>query len=220
MKKASITGKVITLLVIATLLVAAIAVIAGANTVEPGSKGEIDVYLIFGQSNAVGFGSDELSYSHDNPQYTNGFEDVLFWGKYQSDYNPEKFVPVTTGLGRVQSAEGKNKTVGAEIGMAASLTGSGRMSAIIKRAWGSTFIYPHTGTETSITQGTWTPPTYIKDNNVATKDTKIGYLYNDLIATVAEGVAMLKADGYIPVIKGAWYMQGEAETSEKLHAEK
>ncbi|MBR2650504.1 MAG: hypothetical protein IKD45_02480 [Clostridia bacterium] len=219
MKKSSIIGKAIALLLAAMLLSGVIAVIAGASTAEPGSRGQIDVYLIVGQSNAVGFGSDELSYSFSDSRYTEGFNDVLFYGEYQSDYNPDSFVPVTVGLGRVNNAAGNTKTVGAEIGMAAALSGNGRKSAIIKCAYGSSFLYPDTVNAVSKEQGTWTSPTYIKDNNVVTENTKIGALYERLLENVTVGFDMLIKDGYIPAVKGVFYMQGEAETSEKAHAD-
>ena len=45
-------------LVLVLLVTTVIKVPSLANAVEPGSKGEIDVYLIAGQSNAVGYGEN------------------------------------------------------------------------------------------------------------------------------------------------------------------
>ncbi|MBQ3017081.1 MAG: hypothetical protein IJD79_09915, partial [Clostridia bacterium] len=188
------------------------------NDVAVGSKGEIDVWLIAGQSNAVGFGSDGLSAQYlEDKRYTEGFDNVLFWGKYESTYNPEAFVPVTVGLGK-QSAT-NTTTVGAEIGMAAALDGNGRMNAIIKRAVGGSYLYPTTYSTVSQNSGTWTSPSYLEKYSIDTEGNKLGNLYTEFIQTTKDGIDMLIADGYTPVIKGVWYMQGEAETPTQLYAD-
>ena len=199
-----------------SLGVGGFSLLGSAEEADNASKPEIDVWLIAGQSNAVGFGSDGLSQSYlEDKRYTEGFEDVLFYGNYQSTYNPETFVPVTVGLGRQK--DGSTTTVGAEIGMAAALSGSGRMNAIIKHAQGASYLYPTTDGSVSVEHGTWTPPTYIEEEGISTEGNKIGDLYEGFLATVSEGLAMLKED-YTPVIRGVWWMQGEAETPNELHS--
>jgi hypothetical protein len=43
-------------------------------------------------------------------------------------------------------------------------------------------------------------------------------IYNEFIATVSEGLALLREQGYTPVIRGMWWMQGEAETNREALA--
>ena len=179
------------------------------------SKGEIDIWLIGGQSNAVGYGNDTLTVAASDSRYSTGFENVLFYGNYESNWCPDTFVLVKMGLGKQGSV---TTTVGAEIGMAAVLSNSSGMNAIIKHAWGSSYLYPNTSHSVSQTYGTWTPPSYIEANGVDTEGNKIGGLYNAFIDTVTEGIAMLVADGYTPVIRGMWWMQGEAETGTLVYA--
>ena len=178
-------------------------------------KGTIDVWLIGGQSNAVGYGTDTLSASLTDSRYSTGFENVLFYGQYESNYCPDTFVPVKMGLGKQGTV---TTTVGAEIGMASVLGDSDGMHAIIKRAHGASYLYPNTAHTVSQNYGTWTSPTYIANNNISTEGNKIGELYNSFIDTVAYGIEMLVEEGYTPVIRGMWWMQGEAETGTQVYA--
>ena len=179
--------------------------LAAEKTVE--SRGEIDVYLIAGQSNAVGFGSDGLSTSILNdPRYTNGFEDVLYYGRGDSNVISE-LTPVKVGQGK------DTNSVGAEIGIASAVSGSNRMSAVIKHAVGASYLYPTTDGSVAQASGTWTPPSYIEKYGVNTADNKIGDIYEAFLKTVTDGVNLLKEEGYTPVVKGIWWMQGEAETN-------
>ena len=182
---------------------------------KAGYKGEIDLWLIAGQSNAVGYGNDTLTAAVNDSRYSTGFENVLFYGNYESNWCPDTFIPVKMGLGKQGAV---TTTVGAEIGMASQLANSSGMNAIIKRAWGASYLYPNTAHNVSQTYGTWTSPTYIANHNVNTDNNKIGELYNTFIETVAYGVEMLVAEGYTPVIRGMWWMQGEAETGTQVYA--
>ena len=179
------------------------------------SKGEIDIWLIGGQSNAVGYGNDTLTFAVNDSRYSTGFENVLFYGNYESNWCPDSFVTVKMGLGKQGTV---TTTVGAEIGMAAVLGNSSGMNAIIKHAWGSSYLYPNTSHSVSQTYGTWTPPSYIEAHGVDTEGNNVGGLYNAFIATVTEGVEMLVEEGYTPVIRGMWWMQGEAETGTLVYA--
>ena len=124
----------------------------------------VDVYLIAGQSNAVGYGYDDLEENgFTDERLKNGYDNVLFYGRYESD----KEVP--SGLVEVKKGLGKNWTngqsgSGAEIGVAAAVSdlADGGVSAVIKCAWGATFLAPDTGNAVSVSQGTWTPPSYIE----------------------------------------------------------
>ena len=178
----------------------------------------IDVWLIGGQSNAVGY-AQGLPESNDDPRFTSGFENVLFWGEYESDYaaaRPSDFVPVTQGLGKAYNSSDRRS--GAELGIASALGDSGTMNAVIKYAWGATFLYPDTGNSVSTRWGTWTPPSYREEHPECVVNDYIGLLYDNFLEIVAEGLEKLGALGYTPVIRGMWWMQGEAESPNATHA--
>ena len=189
-------------------------------------KGTINVYLIGGQSNAVGYGLDNATttLASTDTRYTDGFENVLYYGEqerksetidnvtYTSFAVNEAFQPVTLGMGRTLYRSG------AEIGIASAVNDDGGTSAVIKCAYGAAYLYPDTTINVSKTQGTWTSPSYIEENSIETEGTRIGGIYNTFIDTVADGLALLEAQGYTPVIKGMWWMQGEAETEQETPA--
>lgn len=175
-----------------------------------GNEKIINVYLIAGQSNAVGYGMDtgnKIAKSDD--RFVNGFENVLYYGSFErwsgKSYDG-RFEPVKLGMGVDPSRSG------AEIGIANAVADYGEMSAIIKCAQGATHLYPDTTYEVSLKYGTWTSPTYIKNNNVdMSKNPLIGNMYRRFEQTVEDALQLLIEDGYTPVIKGVWWMQGEAE---------
>lgn len=175
-----------------------------------GSEKIINVYLIAGQSNAVGYGMDtgnKIAKSDD--RFVNGFENVLYYGAHERRTGKnldDGFEPVKLGMGLAMDRSG------AEIGIANAVGNYDEMSAIIKCAWGATHLYPDTQYDVSLKQGTWTSPTYIKNNNIDTsKNPLIGNMYRRFENTVANALQLLIEDGYTPVIKGIWWMQGEAE---------
>lgn len=175
-----------------------------------GSENIINVYLIAGQSNAVGYGMDTGNViANSDPRFTKGFENVLYYGsqeRWNGSYPNRVFKPVTLGMGVAKDRSG------AEIGIAAALADNGEMNAIIKCAQGATHIYPDSQYEVSINYGTWTSPSYIENNNIdLSQNELIGHMYRRFEETVKNGLKLLIEDGYTPVIKGVWWMQGEAE---------
>ena len=207
------TKKFLIVLLSFVLFLASIVIVAsassstsGENDAQTGKK--INVWLIAGQSNAVGYGETANypdGYS-DRDMLDAGIENVLYYGKgYGNDVT--SFVPVTFGLG-------KNATYsGPEIGIATALSESGEEHVIIKYASGDTQL-----SATKVTAdnniSTWTPPSYVAANPDITFDgDKIGDLYDGFIATVNEALTKLKADGYTPVVKGLWWMQGERDSN-------
>lgn len=207
---------------LAMCVIGAVAAFAADETNSPGSKGEIDVYLIAGQSNAVGYGGylggETLSASIMNdPRYTEGFKNVLYYGTAEENVKNE-FVPVTVGLGRPDKDNIGVACVGAEVGIAAAVGDSNRMSAVIKHAIGGSYLYPTTDGTPAATYGTWTPPSYIEKYGVDTSNNKIGDIYEAFKSTVTAGIGKLVEEGYTPVIKGIWWMQGEAETPDGFTA--
>ena len=175
-----------------------------------GTEKIINVYLIAGQSNAVGYGMDTGNkIAKSDERFTEGFENVLYYGE-QERWNGKNldngFEPVTLGMGVAKDRSG------AEIGIANAIADYGEMNAIIKCAWGATHLYPDTQYDVSLKQGTWTSPSYIKNNNIDTsKNPLIGNMFNRFEKTVTDAIELLIEDGYTPVIKGVWWMQGEAE---------
>ena len=174
------------------------------------SENIINVYLIAGQSNAVGYGQDVGGViANSDERFINGFDNVLYYGdqeRWTGAYPNSYFKPVKLGMGVSSDRSG------AEIGIAAAIADNGEMNAIIKCAQGATHLYPDSQYEVSLNYGTWTSPTYIRNNNVdLSQNPMIGYMYTRWADTVTRALQLLIEDGYTPVIKGVWWMQGEAE---------
>ena len=170
----------------------------------------IYVYLIGGQSNAVGIGRDnESKVLNSDPRFVSGFDNVLYFTDQEHTSKGSlistQFEPVKFGLGI------ENDSCGAELGIASMLGDNGEMNAIIKCAWGGANIYPYTEAPVSMEQGTWTPPSYIEKHNLDANNPIIGGLYRRFEETVTKGLDLLIQEGYTPVIKGMWWMQGESE---------
>ena len=182
------------------------------NTTE--EKGTINVWLIAGQSNAVGYGMGAPEAAELDSRYIDGFENVLYYGS-QAGKITSDFVPTAVGMGK------GSEYCGPEIGIASALGNSGEKHAIIKYAVGGTNLYPILNDKR-----TWTSPSYIADvngdsdpsNDVDESITEIGELYRTFIKTVENGLKLLREDGYTPIIKGLLWSQGGAESSNTQHA--
>ena len=212
-----------------------------------GNGQKINVWLIGGQSNAVGYGNEVPAEAADDYRYYNGFNNTLYWGVHENpSYNPDEFVTLTLGKGQT------NVRNGAELGVAKALDSTGEMNAVIKCAWGATALLPKLTDTISTKVGTWTSPSYVERANMPATDpnyeelgtytpwgsetaidipdvdtsvtisnneygyagkTNAGNMYELFVATVAEGVAKLVEMGYTPVLRGMWWMQGEAESN-------
>ena len=179
---------------------------------DPEEKPTIDVWLIAGQSNAAGYGSNPQGDLLADPRYTSGFTNVLYYGIGHKNLFLDEFVPVRIGLGLNAGA------AGAEIGIASVVGNSAGMSAVIKVGVGSTYLYPNTTHDISREYGTWTSPSYIARHNIPTEGTKTGALYLTFLQTVGDGLDLLRAEGYEPVVRGILWMQGEAETGTEIYA--
>ena len=88
--------------------------------------------------------------------------------------------------------------------------------AVIKCAWGATFLAPDASASVSLSQGTWTPPSYRESHGLS--GNMIGNMYARFLSTVRLGLEKLTAKGYAPVVKGMWWMQGEAEVTNSANA--
>lgn len=187
----------------------------------------IDIYLVAGQSNAVGFSTvvDKAAAYEFAPALKTGFPNVLFAGKVRWDtadsYDSQDFAWCKTKLGL-----GVGGKMGPEAGMAKALAEvynetSGKTAGIIKYGHGGTSLITKVtdATGPSSKYGTWVPPTY------ATK--KLGFkyseyrasmtgaLYREFLEVIKDRLISLRAMGYTNVnIKGLYWMQGENDRRE------
>lgn len=191
-------------LVFSSLAIVISASSASKDNVDTGKK--INVWLIAGQSNAVGYGETKNypdGYS-DGDILDEGISNVLYYGKGYGNDSAD-FVPVTFGLGKNAAYSG------AEIGIATALSKSGEQHVIIKYANGDTQLSAN-GVTADNNIATWTSPSYIAANpDIAFDGDKIGDLYDGFISTVKEAVTKLEKEGYTPVVQGFWWMQGERD---------
>ena len=197
---------VVAMLVSIVVITAVSASAADATLPEASDSKEIDVWLIAGQSNAIGsayvsnYPTDE-AYAEYKDMLTAGSSNVWYIGNSKAAFAPSGF-----GFGSNSNYSGP------EIGFTTALDGNGRMNAIIKQAYGNTSLYNNTTSDESINYGTWTPPSYIEKHNVNTLGNRTGDLYLTFMQKVEDSLAILEDAGYTPVIRGVYYMQGEADT--------
>ena len=199
-----------------------------------------DVYILAGQSNAVGHGlltqkvknqTDE-SYTYGkmiaeaDSRNTGGYPNVLYYGasdvRLENSLPDPNIVPVKVGLG------GSAEKIGPELGMANVLSQTATQdhpAVIIKYAAGGTTIGDYKGTfsEIGLTSwfGNWASPTILNRwEEMGRKDTKFnGVMYNRLLEFLDNGLQKLVAQGYTPVIKAYVWMQGESDSDLKLIAD-
>lgn len=175
---------------------------------ETSNSNVIDVYLIAGQSNAAGWSPmDTVNFSNYDSQYTEGFDNVLYYGKVPTSNTLNHFEldPVKAGLGYTASH------FGPELGMASVLQDEENKVAIVKYAIGGSFLAPETAHKNATT-GTWTSPSYISNNSIDITNTNIGKHYRDWETNLQNALTEMVSQGYDPVIKGIVWHQGEAET--------
>ena len=180
-------------------------------------KTSIDVYIIAGQSNAVGHTkiSNRKALIKDMPELENGYKNILYTSHSRMQNKPElehRFVPwqgVTLDLGR------KEGFMGPEVGMAKVLSryykDTDTDAGLIKCGHGGTSLLNHkTGIHAN---GNWVSPSYAEYLKVSYNDTDItGKLYRDLINSVYTSISELKDMGYTQIkIKGIYWMQGETD---------
>jgi len=211
-KEINMKKKLLALTFVLTLLVSILVCVgigasaASTAALPAASDGQqIEVWLVAGQSNAFGdaevenYPTDE-AYADYKTLLTNGADDV-----YHLYNTSTEFVPAAFG-------QGSQTHSGPEIGITTALSGKGKQNAIIKLAYGNTSLYNGTTSDAAIKYGTWTPPSYIEKHSINTNGNKTGDLYLSFLLKVEEGLDMLVDAGYTPVIKGLWWMQGEADT--------
>ncbi len=208
MKKRIASILIVLVLTLAAVVGVAITSSAADTAAElpAAASGEvIDLWLVAGQSNAIGsanvnnYPTDE-AYAKYKTMLTNGSDNV--WHT-RNDY--VSFVPTAF-------SQGSGTYSGPEIGIATALMNSTNKAAIVKVAYGNTCLYENTTSKESVNYGTWTPPSYIEKYNINTVGNRTGDLYLNFIGKVSEAVSELEAKGYTVNLRGVWYMQGEADT--------
>ncbi len=181
-----------------------------------------NVVILAGQSNAVGVGYTRylpLHFAEDKVQeYKNGYPNVQIY-YYSHDQKSDGFVPVKTGCSE------KNKdTFGPDLGIADYFCGKHPNDKlfILKCAVGGTNLWfdwcsPSRGDGYDPDAGTH----YVEEVGLwqSKKPRGAGWLYNQFVQTVTEGLEQIKAQGYTPQIKGFCWMQGESDAvSERCEA--
>ena len=181
-------------------------------------KNTIDIYLVAGQSNAVGHTrvSDREDAYLYAPELENGYSNVLISGELRwSDVgNPQGFSrrplywqSTTLGLGKSNTSY-----FGPEAGMAKALSAyyneeSGRTAGIIKYGHGGTNLL--NVTTGSSAYGNWVSPSYAAYLNVE-YDGATGGLYREFLEVVVYQLKSLSKYGFDDFnIKGLYWMQGE-----------
>ena len=169
---------------------------ANENDVET-----IDVILLAGQSNMVGFSRLSLLDDKYNKEYPN----VLMYNGGDCnglEKNKLTYVHPGQGTGSAMALFGC-EAFGPELGMASVLSSNNKKIAFIKFAYGGTAIYQNPEV----------------NNTSSNKDNWHGYwdgatpgnLYKNFLSTVRNGLNALRDAGYNPVVKGLVYMQGETD---------
>jgi hypothetical protein len=194
------------------------------TVVDASAEKEIDIYLIAGQSNAVGYTivdeNGKADLNQMDPRFTSGFDKVLYYGC--SNVNVGAKLPTMTvqttkiGLGK------DNNCIGPELGMAQYFSNlSTNQVGIIKYASGASSIYDDYKSTQNSQRGNWYSPSVEKAIGIPAGNTSIsGNCYRVFLEVVKEGLKAYKELGYKPVIKGLAWMQGEAECQSKEYSAK
>ena len=196
------------------------------TTLFSGEDKVIDIYLIAGQSNAVGYskiGEDAKKvYEEFAPELKKGFKNVLFsgvvrWGGDSGEYESKDYGWIKTilGLGKGNDSE----YIGPEAGIAKGLSeyyndANGKVAGIIKYGHGGTSLLNNV---TGVNRfGNWASPTYAEKElgmNQATYESgAMGGLYRGFLEVIEAKLRALVAKGYTNFnLKGLYWMQGEAD---------
>ena len=171
----------------------------------------MDLYLVAGQSNAVGYTkvpreneavAREL---REHPEY-GGFSNVFYYGCIDEPF-PTSLQPTAIGQGFL------GECIGPEIGMASVLDPiygaiPNTDACIVKFARGGTSLL-------NMEPGcnTWSPPSAIAAMREADIRPETGILYRHFLTVVSDAANAIRAAGYDRVrIMGIYWMQGENDT--------
>lgn len=220
--------KFFAMLAVAVLVCAA--VVSAVNLpeafAEEAQLKDIDVYLIAGQSNGVGYTavdseSEQAEIAKDE-RYRNGFDDVMYYGYVECNKDttlPANIALRSVKLGKGADSQGKTRetkyeTFGPELGMAKYFADNGIANTnygIIKYAAGGTAIYDEFTSNMGSQYGNWMSPSLVAKYGKGSA-TLTGLCYANFLTTVRQGLKAYKDNGYNPVIKGLAWMQGESES--------
>lgn len=220
--------KIFAMLAVAVLVCAA--VVGAVNLPEAFAEEtqlkDIDVYLIAGQSNGVGYTavdseSEQAEIAKDE-RYRNGFDDVKYYGYVECNKDttlPANIALRSVKLGKGADSQGKTRetkyeTFGPELGMAKYFADNGIANTnygIIKYAAGGTAIYDEFTSNMGSQYGNWMSPSLVAKYGKGSA-TLTGLCYANFLTTVRQGLKAYKDNGYNPVIKGLAWMQGESES--------
>ncbi len=189
------------LICIISILVCTFIFGGNSNVSYAGENETIDVFLLAGQSNMVGF--SRLSLLDD--KYKKDYPNVLMYNGGDCnglEKNKLTYVHPGQGTGSAMSLLG-SEGFGPELGMASVLSSETRKIAFIKFAYGGTAIFQNPEVNNTATN---------KDNWHGSWDGATpGNLYKNFLSTVRNGLNALKEAGYSPVVRGFVYMQGETD---------
>ena len=220
--------KFFAMLAVAVLVCAAVvgAVNLPEAFAEEAQLKDIDVYLIAGQSNGVGYTavdseSEQAEIAKDE-RYRNGFDDVMYYGYVECNKDttlPANIALRSVKLGKGADSQGKTRetkyeTFGPELGMAKYFADNGIANTnygIIKYAAGGTAIYDEFTSNMGSQYGNWMSPSLVAKYGKGSA-TLTGLCYANFLTTVRQGLKAYKDNGYNPVIKGLAWMQGESES--------
>lgn len=220
--------KFFAMLAVAVLVCAAVvgAVNLPEAFAEEAQLKDIDVYIIAGQSNGVGYTavdseSEQAEIAKDE-RYRNGFDDVKYYGYVECNKDttlPANIALRSVKLGKGADSQGKTRetkyeTFGPELGMAKYFADNGIANTnygIIKYAAGGTAIYDEFTSNMGSQYGNWMSPSLVAKYGKGSA-TLTGLCYANFLTTVRQGLKAYKDNGYNPVIKGLAWMQGESES--------
>lgn len=190
----------------------------------------IDMYLLAGQSNAVGC-------SEIGNAYTQTFENIWYAGeierkvtlKQTDGENGEGNEPqyeITAAQSLIQTFSDFRKSVsgglgyhstsiGPEYGMAKVFNGqyggAERRAIIFKTAYGGTFLHNVSTSANWASPSTWRAGYKPDPDKPVTTSNMAGVLYQRFVDNFEHVYNELKANGYQPIVKGMAWMQGEAD---------
>lgn len=186
---------------------------------------DIDIYLIAGQSNAVGQTvADVEQLSTMDDRFVDGFENVLYYG--YTDLLVGSNIPADLKIQNAKLGLGFRSNdicMGPEAGMAYYFSNARKNNdfGIIKYASGSSSIYDDVESKNNKAKGNWYSPGVATALNQVATDAEIsGNCYRVFLQTVEKGLQAYKDAGYNPIIKGLAWMQGEAECNSAEYSSK
>ena len=189
----------------------------------------IDMYLIGGQSNAVGC-------SEIGTNETEIFDNIWYAGEI------ERYVKLKSGEGDEPEYESKAAqswiekfgdfkkyvsggmgyhatSIGPEYGMAkvlnAQYEGDERRAIIFKTAYGGTFLHNVSTNANWASPSTWRAGYKPNPDKPISTTNMTGVLYQRFIDNFARVYNELQANGYRPVVKGMVWVQGEADAGDE-----